>query len=674
VKKKFLPAYILFVLLCISFFAGCSQQQVGTVFVKDGKQYGVVESGTFRHRWWNYFERGQSYSDGKFYQNAVSDFQEAIRQREKDQRRARTYGMHFIDYFPHRELGIVYFETGELKKAKTELELSLSQFPSAKAQYYLDRVRKQLFDEELKEVQPPKLSLEIKSRTIWTRADPVILAGSAEDEHYIKTIMINRVPIFLERSQKQVAFQKILILAQGRHDVEVEAYNIVGKRASQQVTIVVDREGPMISIEQVTVKEGSSGKQITLTGFLYDPAGVVDLRINGQQLSIKPGTEVSFAHQLSTEADELEFIGGDRLGNNTTARISLTGLQAADDSRVIYAGLSSDLGYPVQAAVFGKQDNRAPEITLRGWTDEQTVYLEKIYLEGQVKDEHPVVGLEIQSKPILRRKGKLILFSQFIALAEGENKIAIQARDEKGHVAEKTISIIRRVPKALQLAERMSLTILPFDQKGDLTAASDSCQDFLIDALVNQDRFQVVERNNLDIILREQKLSRTNLFDEKTALKVGRLVAAQSLVAGSIIQSRLGSEIIARMIDTETSDILAVVDVYDEVTNISSLRSLSEALAIKLHREFPLIGGEVVQKKGNSIFSDLGKGKIKVRRRLIVFREEPVKHPVTGKWLGSDNVILGRAQVTQVMPELSKADILDGKTETIKPLDKVITE
>ncbi len=622
----------------------------------------------------NYFERGQSYADGKFYQNAVSDFQEAIRQRKKDQRRARTYGMHFIDYFPHRELGIVYFEMGMLHEAKMELELSLDQFPSAKAQFYLDRVRKKLFEEEMKEVPPPKLSLDFKSKTIWTRADPVILAGSAEDEHYIKTILINGAPIFLERSQKQVAFQKKLVLAQGRHKVEIEAYNIVGKRANQQVAIIVDREGPMISLEHITVKEGSSGNQVTLAGFLYDQAGVSDLQINEQQISIESGIEVFFTYELSTEVDELELIGGDRLGNNTTARISLTESMAADDNRVIYAGLFSDLGYPLSAAAFGKRDNRAPEISLRGWADEQTVYLEKVYLEGQVKDEHQVVGLEIQNEPVLRRKGKLILFSQFVELKKGENQIAIRARDEKGHVAEKTISIIRRIPKALQLAERMSLTVLPFDQTGDLTAASDACQDFLLDALVNQDRFQVVERNKLDIILREQKLSRTNLFEEKTAIKIGRLVAAQSLIAGSIIQSRLGSEIIARMIDTETSDILAVVDVYDEVTNISSLRSLSEGLAIKLHREFPLIDGVVVQKKGNSIFSDLGKGKIKIRRRLIVFREEPVKHPVTGKWLGSDNVILGKAQVTQVMPELSKADIVDGKTETIKPLDKVITE
>jgi len=667
-------AFILFVLLWVSLFSGCTQKPAGNVFVKDGKQYGVVKSGTFRHRWWNYFERGLSYAEGKFYSNAVSDFQEAMQQRQKDQRRARTYGMHFIDYFPHRELGIVYFEMGNLQGAKMELELSLGQFPSAKAQFYLDRVRQHLIEQEIKEIRPPKLSLDFKTRTVWTRADPVVLAGIAEDEHFVKAITINGVPLFLARSQKQVAFQQKMALAQGRHIIEVEATNITGKRTRQQVTIVVDRQGPLISLEDLSVKAGSTGKQITLAGSLYDPAGVAGLRINGRQISLQTGTEASFTYQASADVDELEVIANDILGNNTTAQISLSGLKADAESRVIYGGLSSDLDHSLQAAATGSLESRSPGIILRGWTDNQTVYLEKVYLEGQVMGDHPVVGLEINAKPILKRQGKLILFNQFIELAEGQNKITIRARDAKGHVTEKAISIIRRIPKALQLAERMSLTVLPFDQKGDLTPASDSFQDFLIDSLVNQDRFQVVERNKLAIILQEQKLSRSKLFDEKTAIKVGRLVAARCLIAGSIIPSRLGSEIIARLIDTETSDILAAVDVYDEVTDVRSLRSLSEGLAIKIHREFPLIDGLVVEIKGNSLFSNLGKDKVKIRRRLIVYREEPIIHPVTGKWLGSDNVILGRARITQVMSDLSKAEILDGKNRAIKKLDKVITE
>ena len=157
-------------------------------------------------------------------------------------------------------------------------------------------------------------------------------------------------------------------------------------------------------------------------------------------------------------------------------------------------------------------------------------------------------------------------------------------------------------------------------------------------------------------------------------MRVGRLVAAQSIIPGSIIETRTGIEIVARMVDTETSEILAVEDVYGEDKNLPALRSLAEGMAIKFHQDFPLLSGIIIQQKGKHIFTDLGQDKTKIQRRLIVYGEEPIKHPVTGKILGSDNVIKGRARVTQVMPEMSKAELLDAEAGTIKPLDKVITE
>ena len=77
---------------------------------------------------------------------------------------------------------------------------------------------------------------------------------------------------------------------------------------------------------------------------------------------------------------------------------------------------------------------------------------------------------------------------------------------------------------------------------------------------------------------------------------------------------------------------------------------------------------------GRNIFTDLGAGMVKVPRRLIVYREEPITHPVTGKILGSDNIILGRLRVTQVMEDLSKTKLQEGNAAEIKLLDKVVTE
>jgi hypothetical protein len=155
---------------------------------------------------------------------------------------------------------------------------------------------------------------------------------------------------------------------------------------------------------------------------------------------------------------------------------------------------------------------------------------------------------------------------------------------------------------------------------------------------------------------------------------MGRLVAAESILSGSIIETRSGIEIVARWIDTETSELLLTADVYDEKRDLPALRDLARGMALKIHRAFPLIDGTVIQRKGKDIFTDLGQDRIKLKRRLLVYREESIVHPLTGRRLGADNTILAQARVTQVMPELSKARLQPADVEGIHALDKVITK
>jgi len=676
------------IIIAANLFFGCASDSQ-RIYVKEGKEYGKVK-GAFRHRWWNYYERGLSYADGEFYREAQSDLREAVRQRDKDQRMARTYGMHFIDYFPHRELGIVYYQLGNSGLAKEELDLSLSQFPSAKARFYRDRVRKALIEQKALKITPPRLTLDFKTQEVWTRRDPVVISGLAEDEQYVAAIRIRGVPLFLEGSKKRIPFSEPLVLAQGPHTIEVEARNLLGKATKRQVVIHVDRQGPLVTIDELRIDETAAKKKIEITGFLYDEAGVSEVLINNMEIPIRPGVEVPFSKRLTVDTSVLELVTRDRLGNQTSARIPFGSKKSEIPARrrppgaysgeaggrnpLLLACADLDACNGLIAGLFGPGDTRPPILQLRGWTDTQTVYVKKIYLEGQVSDESTIASLSINQIPILRRKGQSIFFSYLAELQEGENSIILEARDEAGNLATKKISVFRRVPKALQLAERLSISVIPFEQKGTVSEASVAFQDNLIAALVDRDRFRVLERDKLDLILQEQKLSRSDLIDRSTALRLGRLVAAQSIIPGSIIETRAGIEIVARMIDTETSEIMATEDVYQEAKDLPALRSLAEGMAIKFHREFPLLGGLVIQSKGKQIFTDLGKGKIKLQRRLIVYREEPIEHPVTGKVLGADNEILGHARVTQVLPEMSRAELLDDKGKTIKRLDKVITE
>ena len=661
-------AFSLFILLLLC----CAGPSKEPVYVKDGKEYGKVQ-GSFRHRWWNYYERGLSFQDGKLYLEALSDLREAIKRREKDHRMARTYGMHFIDYFPHRELGIVHYEMGNLEAAKEELELSLRHYPSAKARYYLDRVRKRLIDQKGKDVAPPRLWLDYKTGEIWTRDDPVMLSGVAEDEHFVSAITIASAPLFLEGSQNRISFRKSLILSQGLHPVEVEAKNLVGKVSKKRVLIHVDRKGPTITLEEVQFNNDRTGRRVTIKGSVYDESNVFSLTINGRSIAIKKGVEAFFTELIPTDRDSLELEARDRLGNQTSALIPLTP-RTASKAPIMLAYADTGSQAVLIAGLFGLRDTNPPTIRLKGWTDTQTVFLEKIYLEGRVSDENKIEKLTINEDSVLRRKGRHIFFNHLMELREGKNTIIIVAKDEAGNMATQKIIVIRRVPKALQLNERLSLTAFPFEQKGAVSQASLAFQDNLIDALVKRNRFRVVERDRLDLILEEQKLSRTKLFDKRIALRLGRLVAAQSVITGSIVETRAGIEVVARMIDAETSEIIATEDVYDEVKDLPALMSLAEGMAIKFHRDFPLVDGLVIECKGKDIFTDLGQDVIKLQRRIIVYREEQVKHPVTGKVLGAATQIIGRARVTQVQPEMSKAELIDGIRQLVNPLDKVITE
>ena len=703
---------ILIIIIATATFSGCGADSE-KIYAKNGKEYGKLQ-GSFRHRWWNYYERGLSYADGEFYQEALADFKKAILQREKDQRMARTYGMHFIDYFPHREAGITCYQMGDPERAMTELELSLSQFPSAKAHFYLDRVRKALIELKGKDIPPPILTIDFKTDEVWTRQDSLLISGTASDKHYVAEITINGIPLFLEASKKIIAFEKILPFFQGRHLIEVKAKNLLGKTTKRQIVVNVDREGPMITLEGIDIDRDRAGRTIvTISGSIYDKAGPSKLKINGRSISIRGETEFFFIESLEVKGDDFELVSMDRLGNQTSARIFLksnlneieskqgkaphnnlffkSGVQNPGSKScfpghmpVLLASADSDARGLFMAGIFGPRDIHPPCISLEGWSDKQTVFMERVYIEGQVRDESNIVSLRVNQNPILRREGRCIIFGHLVDLQVGENDIVIEARDEAGNTVARKIRIIRKTPKVFLLNERLCLTaypfgvytlgINPFRQKSNIPGDSLYFHDKLISALVDQNRFRVVERDKLAVILQEHKLSLTKLIDKNTALKIGNLIQAKSIIIGNIFESRTGIEIVARLIDTETSEILATRDVYAELKDYPALRSMAKVMAVKFHRDFPLSDGLIIQQQGKYIVTDLGKDKLRAQRRLIIYREKPIKHPISEKMLGMDNVIKGRARVTRVMAETSKAEISTGDFDFIECSDKVIPE
>lgn len=653
-KRKTTGRLLLAVLPLILALYACGGGPDSHVRIRDGVAYGRTE-GNFRHRWWNYYERGLSYADGQFYEEALADLEEALKHRDADQRSARTYGHHLIDYFPNRERGIIYYRTGQHAAAEDSLELSIRQYPSAKARFYLDRVRRALIEQSALPVAPPHVIVDGVQDEFWTRDDPVVVKGRAEDESFVSQVVINGRSVFLEGAAKQVRFSEKLSLTQGRHRIAILAANLVDVTREVELVVHVDREGPLIVFDDLP-SAGSVSR-----GVVWDEGGVAELVVNGRHLPVDSGAgtvEVPFRFVLPIGSEKLEMRATDRLGNVSFSRFNLS--EVMSKSRQVLTAAAEPLDRRLLASIFhgsDQVDTTPPVIAIEGLTDSQTVFLENIYLEGNIRDDGRIVRLHVNEIPLLKRTGKFVVFNHVVPLKEGANTITVAAEDEHGNRSVRVLSIERKIPEVLLPEERMRIAVLPFKRKGNVSDASLSFQDSLISALFEQNRFNLIERELLGTVLQEHKLSRSDLGDADASLEAGRIAAAQYLITGSIIETRTGIEIVSRVVDSETSEKITTQDVYGESRDLRGIRQLARGMAIKFHLDFPLVRGDVLTAMEKNVAIDIGKDRLKRNRHVIVFREMPMMHPETGKILGMRTAIVGHARITQSQEEVSLAEM-----------------
>ncbi len=91
----------------------------------------------------------------------------------------------------------------------------------------------------------------------------------------------------------------------------------------------------------------------------------------------------------------------------------------------------------------------------------------------------------------------------------------------------------------------------------ELQPLSKGIADMLIGELAANPGIRVVERDQIQKVLEEQKLSTDGKVDNETAVKVGKLVGAHYMVTGGFVTDRSGRmRFTARVFKTETSEIV----------------------------------------------------------------------------------------------------------------------
>jgi len=99
----------------------------------------------------------------------------------------------------------------------------------------------------------------------------------------------------------------------------------------------------------------------------------------------------------------------------------------------------------------------------------------------------------------------------------------------------------------------ISVAILPFIGRGDVKEEAAQVTDLLFAKLLVSEKVLLVERQAINSVFEELKLSKAGLVNPDEALEVGKLTGAKLLITGSVLRVDGDLCLVAKVIGTETS-------------------------------------------------------------------------------------------------------------------------
>ncbi|MBN4046697.1 hypothetical protein JYT90_00080 [bacterium AH-315-P07] len=697
--------------------AGCATNSADKIALDSGeaqkdqsRSAKKKDNAPFRGRWWSYYERGRGYLDEESFVKAEEDIRTALRKRTRDQRWARTYGLHFVrEYFPNRELGIVLYSQDKYEQALPYLELSNRQFPSARAAYYLDLTRVELFSSS--DASDPVVTFSAHRNSDRLSDQTITLLAQATDDTYVRTVRINGAPYPIQVSSPVVDIEAQIPLNAGANSIVVTVTDISGKEKSFALNVTADLEGPAVSIDRPISLPG------TITGVVSDPALVKRIEIAGVRIEFSSTVSetTTFSIELTREhldrippGGKLTFKAEDTKGNTTTGLVELQAEGATiafgvPPKGIVFASTPTkmDLGNGLVAEVgdgkitsitvaVSEPTLTVPVIDVTNAHDTQKYRLDEIILGMVIRSANTIDSVVINGIPFeqLMPDRKEVSISRRIPLPESVNPVIIQVVDSAGVSATRKLELERVFTGIDFPGNRLNLAIL-----GSLYSGIDSGLDEeaayitrrLESELQRQNRFILTSPEIIQEVLQERELSAL-LGDKNARQEVSNeLEVAEVLVVGNVHRSFDSIEVVLEAIDAASSEVIGYADVAgpngsSEDLERESLDTLARDLALRLRQLFPVADGKVLRAQNNrKIQTDLNRTHgVAKRIKCIVYRRSPEEfHPTTGESLGYTTEIIANGYLSAVKKDRSVISILkDGvRTETpIEETDLVVTK
>jgi len=252
----------------------------------------------------------------------------------------------------------------------------------------------------------------------------------------------------------------------------------------------------------------------------------------------------------------------------------------------------------------------------------------------------------------------MILFAS-VFLQEAKRKAEIAQDKEKQERIDALVNDLLKASreKGLKAKEAdawtsrpLMLTFLPLGKKGESASVREGENEYIVLKLTSlfqgEGGVKVVEREILDKILQELKLSTTQLVDQETALKVGRILAARLIGTGSIVHMGSQTMLTLKFVETETTRVISAFSESIDQSNMDAvMKKIAQETISKLKKEFPL-RGKITSIEGDTVTINIGSDE-GIRKGLLM--------RVLGKGEGKE---MGFVEITSVSPSQSQAKVI----------------
>jgi hypothetical protein len=222
----------------------------------------------------------------------------------------------------------------------------------------------------------------------------------------------------------------------------------------------------------------------------------------------------------------------------------------------------------------------------------------------------------------------------------------------------------------------LALSVLPFQDQtqpgvGGRIGFDSLLQQELIRELQARG-YTLVERRLLDKVLAEVKLGSSDMADQDTQIKLGKLLAARLMVSGVLGSQGDTMTASVRAIDTETTQLAMVrAERASGTPNpVAMASTLAQAITQTVQDKYPL-KGRVVAVEGQRAIINLGKkhGLSNGQAFNVLVRGEPIE--LNGRVLGYKESRIAQLAVTEVQDQLAYARIVEA-TATLEKNQRII--